>query len=112
MKAPNRTLDESMLVLSVETREEIYSKTDSESVKSEIINMIATLDPKTGEIRKLLPGCCPQWSKDRKKLIFATDYSSSLGWTIDYDEASQKLLPDTKTFITSDQAQSMLGLTN
>jgi hypothetical protein len=98
-------------LFTVETIEKIYSKTNNDVVDANIMNVIATFDPKTEELKEQLPGTYPRWSKDGKKLFFAAGYDNPYPqWTIDYDESSQSMIIGTKTLLTYEQGQDIIGL--
>lgn len=108
---PKWSPDGQILLLTVETIEKTYSKTNDDVVDANIMNVIATLDPKTEELKEELPGTYPRWSKDGKKLFFAAGYDNPYPqWTIDYDESSQTLITGTKAPLTNEQTQDVIGL--
>jgi dipeptidyl aminopeptidase/acylaminoacyl peptidase len=110
-RTPKWTPDGCCILLTVET----IDRTDyEESTQSdEQITLVVTrLDPETGNMETLSTGCCPEWSKDRHKLLIGPDYNTPPSYAIDYDEGSHKLLPDTKTHVSQYQQQSLLDSAN
>ncbi len=110
-ESPKWSPDGLFLVLTVETRDRIEYKDDGDSGGG-ITVMVATLNVETKDINTVTARCCPEWSKDRRKLIVSESHSSGPDYAVDYDEASQRLLPDTETLITPEQRQWLLDVDN
>jgi WD40 repeat protein len=109
---PRWTNDGNSLIISVETKDRVEDKKSNSEYPGESKTDIALFDLSTQAIEIVSPGCCPEWSKDRTKLIYQRSEAEGPTYTIDYDGNASKLLPDTKTTITPDQEELLLDLKN
>jgi WD40 repeat protein len=101
-RTPRWSPDGRFIVFTFERRDTVHHE-ESDELEHIFTEEVATLNLETGQINTLGAGCCPEWSKDHHKLVVRASYSSIEPYSIDYDEDSQELLPNTKSLITSEQ---------
>ena len=110
-RAPKWSPDGSFIVFTFEKRDTILHE-DSDELEHVFTEEVATLNLETGDFNTLGTGCCPEWSKDRRKLVIRCRYDCVETYSIDYVEESQELFPDTKTLLTTEQRQWLQGSIN